>query len=155
MNINFKKKRRLLLHNKVQWQILTANVCTVQVESRKAKYWGKCAEVLRLQCGMERSASDVKTKWANMKVRANKYQSRKNRTGSSLHPASFFGSQIHIEDLITNNIKDKVLNWYFICSIDVYYTFFFCWESRIVHLKWPRPVNAFITLISHMLFLVV
>ncbi|XP_030848476.1 uncharacterized protein LOC105443037 [Strongylocentrotus purpuratus] len=65
-----------------------AGHCSAKVESRKAKYWGKCAEVLRLQCGMERRASDVKTKWANIKVRANKYQSRKNRTGGGQAPTN-------------------------------------------------------------------
>ncbi|XP_071510347.1 3'-5' exoribonuclease HELZ2-like [Diadema antillarum] len=52
------------------------------VEERKRNSWGLCAQQLRATVGgYERKWQDIKKKWADLKVRANKYSAKKNKTG--------------------------------------------------------------------------
>ena len=54
----------------------------VQVEGRKRKTWEQCARLLEATVGgRERKWEDVKRKWTDLKVRANKYFTKKNKMG--------------------------------------------------------------------------
>lgn len=53
-----------------------------QVEDRKKSYWEKAAHSIRVAGGAsERSASELKKKWSDLKILAKKYQRAKHATG--------------------------------------------------------------------------
>ncbi|XP_063959037.1 uncharacterized protein LOC135154813 [Lytechinus pictus] len=55
--------------------------CTQTVEERKKKTWEECEQLLLLNHGTSRCWKDIKRKWSDLKIRANKYVVEKNKTG--------------------------------------------------------------------------
>ncbi|XP_071823369.1 uncharacterized protein [Apostichopus japonicus] len=59
-----------------------AGHCSQKVEDRKKSYWEKAAHSIRVAGGAsERSASELKKKWSDLKILAKKYQRAKHATG--------------------------------------------------------------------------